>query len=70
MVLATLFKAGPKVANYGLNDQDSILDLCTHSLITAPRRNVSTVHQASVLIRLERDSSHSSHYSVEIWNAW
>ena len=69
MVLATLFKVGPKVTNYGLNDQDSILDLCTHSLITAPARDGSTVQQASVLIRLERDSNHSSHYSVEIWNA-
>jgi hypothetical protein len=70
MVLATLFKVGPKVTNYGLNDQDSILDLSTHSLITAPGRDGSTVHQTSVLIRPERDSKPSSHYSVEIWNAW
>jgi hypothetical protein len=63
-------KVGPKVTNNGLNYQDSILDLCTHSLITAPRRDGFTVHQASVLIRLERDSNRSFHYSVEIWNAW
>lgn len=69
MVLATLFKVGPKVTNYELNDQDSNLDLCTHSLTTAPCRDGSTVHQASVLIRLERDSNHPSHYGVEIWNA-
>lgn len=69
MVLATLFKVRPKATNYGLDDQDSILDLCIHSLITAPGRDGCTVHQASVLIRLERDSKHSSHYSVEIWNA-
>jgi len=61
---------GPKVTNYRLNDQDSILDLCTHSLITAPGRDGSTVHQASGLISLERDSNHSPHYSVQIWNAW
>ena len=70
MVLATLFKVGPKVINYGLNDQDSILNLCVNSLITAPGRDGSTLHQSSVLIRLERDSIHLSHYSVEIWNAW
>ena len=69
MVLGTLFKVGSKVTHYGLNDQDSILDLCTHSLITVPCRDGSTAHQA-VLIGLERDYKHSSKYSVEIWNAW
>jgi hypothetical protein len=63
-------KAGPKVTNNGLNDQDSIRDLCTRSLSTAPRRYGFTVHQVSVLIRLERDSNRLFHYSVEIWNAW
>ena len=47
--IATLFKVGPKVTDCGLNDQDSTLLICTHSLITVPGRDVSTVHQASVL---------------------